>query len=59
MTPCLSISGRRAIVSAAASGIGRISPRLAETGLGGMRDVDRKKVAEMKQRHPAIRATAT
>ncbi|WP_287187035.1 hypothetical protein [Mesorhizobium sp.] len=57
----LSLSGRRAIVFAAASDIGRIvAETLAEAGARvGVCDVDQQKVAEMRQRHPAIGATAT
>ncbi|WP_192356932.1 SDR family oxidoreductase [Mesorhizobium mediterraneum] len=59
MTPSLSLSGRRAIVSAAASGIGRvIAETFAEAGARvEVCDVDQQKVAEMRQHHPAIGAT--
>ncbi|RWP54520.1 SDR family NAD(P)-dependent oxidoreductase, partial [Mesorhizobium sp.] len=59
MTPSLSLTGRRAIVSAAASGIGRvIAETLAEAGARvEVCDVDQQKVAELRQRHPAIGAT--
>ncbi|WP_192250130.1 SDR family oxidoreductase [Mesorhizobium caraganae] len=59
MTPSLSLSGRRAVVSAAASGIGRvIAETLAEAGARvEVCDVDQQKVAEMRQVHPAIGAT--
>ncbi|MER9362744.1 SDR family oxidoreductase [Mesorhizobium sp. M0500] len=59
MTPSLSLSGRRVIVSAAASGIGRvIAETLAEAGARvEVCDVDQLKIAEMRHRHPAIGAT--
>ncbi|RWN91760.1 SDR family oxidoreductase [Mesorhizobium sp.] len=59
MTPSLSLSGRRAIVSAAASGIGFvIAETLAEAGARvEVCDVDQQKVSELRQRHPAIGAT--
>ncbi|PDQ22636.1 3-oxoacyl-[acyl-carrier-protein] reductase [Mesorhizobium sanjuanii] len=58
MTPSLSLSGRRAIVSAATSGIGRvIAETLAEAGAQvEVCGVDQLKVAELRQRHPAIGA---
>lgn len=59
MTPSLSLTGRRAIVSAAASGIGRvIAEALAKAGARvEVCDVDQQKIAEMSHRHPAIGAT--
>ncbi|PDQ22543.1 3-oxoacyl-[acyl-carrier-protein] reductase [Mesorhizobium sanjuanii] len=59
MTPSLSLAGRRAIVSAAASGIGRvIAETLAEAGARvEVCDVDEQKVADINQRHGSIGAT--